>query len=246
LFLHKNKVGLYRVHEEPASDKLENFIALANRMGFAIKEFKDSIAINAFLQKTKEHPESYLLSTMLLRSMQQAYYHSENFGHYGLGFSHYTHFTSPIRRYPDLVVHRLIKKLKKYESDSKLVDTAAFLTEACKTSSEKERQAVDMERAIKRRKSIHFLKDNLGETFAGIVSGVTERGIYAALTYTGIEGMVLESLLEGFEYDDERKEFRRGKTVIRLGTLVRVRLVSMNLHRELIDFQWIENLEHEG
>ena len=103
-----------------------------------------------------------------------------------------------------------------------------------------------MERAIKRRKSIHFLKDNLGETFAGIVSGVTERGIYVALTYTGIEGMVLESLLEGFEYDEQRKEFRRGKTVIRLGTLVRVRLISMNLHRELIDFQWIENLEHEG
>lgn len=237
MFLEEKKVGMFRVHEEPDESRLEYFVKIANLLGYKIRDFKDSAQIRDFLKSLDGRPESYLLNTLLLRSMQQAYYHHENIGHYGLSFSHYTHFTSPIRRYPDLVVHRVIKKLKGIDETIKTAVNKAFLSDASIHSSKQERVAVEMERAAQKRKAIHFLKEKLGELRTGVVSGVTSAGFYVALDGLGIEGMVVRNLLEDFDFDEEFKEYVNNKIRIGLGTRVKVEIISLNLKRELIDFQ---------
>jgi ribonuclease R len=246
LYLDKCGQGMYRVHEEPDEEKIQHFINMANIVGYKLKSFPDSVALQSFLDQLKGKPESYLLNTLLLRSMKQAYYHHENMGHFGLSFSHYTHFTSPIRRYPDLVVHRLIKKFKKMDRSIKEAANPKFLKEASEKSSATERVAVEMERAMQKRKAIHYLRDHVGKAFYGVVSGVIESGIFVALNDLGIEGMVVNTLLEGYEYNEDFREFKKEKTVIGTGTQVKIRLISLNLKRELIDFQLLDVISQKG
>lgn len=238
LFLSKHQLGIYRVHEKPDEDKLNHFIKMANLMGFPLKEFKNSQEIQKFLEKINHHPQGFFLNTLLLRSMKQAYYCPENYGHFGLGFSHYTHFTAPIRRYPDLVTHRLIKKILKLQRDGKKILNKNFREHVLTHSSEKERKAVEMERAMQKRKAIHYLKNHINETFKGTVSGVTDFGIYVALDNLGIEGMASQKLFYEFTYNEEFQEYQKGKQVLKIGSRVLVRLISLNLKKEWIDFQW--------
>lgn len=236
----KDRIGIYRVHDKPDQEKLDRFISIANQCGFSLQNLKTPHSIQNFLEKIRNHPESFLLNTLLLRSMPQAYYHHENIGHFGLNFSHYTHFTSPIRRYPDLLAHRLLKKYLKIEPHSFSWEKERFIT-ALEHSSRQERLAVDMERAMQKRKAIHYLKDKINQVFDGIVSGITDFGIYVTLDSLGIEGLVSRNVLSFMDYEPDFQEYRYKKKIIRLGTRARVRILSLNLKKEWIDLAWVES-----
>lgn len=241
IYLEKQGLGLYRVHESPDPEKMAEFINTAKILGYDARGFKHPKDFQGFLEKVKGLPESYLLNMLMLRSMPQAYYHHENYGHFGLAFSHYTHFTSPIRRYPDLVVHRLLKMLLKIEKHEKGVLDPNFLADASRQSSKQERNAVDMERAMQKRKAIHFLKGKLGNDYSGIISGVTDFGIYVNLDNMGIEGLVPRNLLSGYDYEENFRTYRKGSKELKMGKPARIKVISLNLKKEIIDFLLIED-----
>ncbi|HOJ49517.1 MAG TPA: VacB/RNase II family 3'-5' exoribonuclease [Spirochaetota bacterium] len=232
--MQKNNTGLFRVHEDPDEDKLNHFKKIANSLGFDTKGLKKPKHFQEFIEKIKNTNYNYILNTLLLRSMKQAYYHHENLGHFGLAFDIYTHFTSPIRRYPDLVVHRIIKDIISFES-SKVRKNTLMLSKIGEYTSKMERIAAEAERAIVKRKAIHFLKDKLNKSFTGIVSGFIEKGIFVSLDDMGIEGMIPRTLLPSFKYE-KNIGFKDGNKSLTLGTRVKVKLISLNLNKETIDF----------
>ncbi len=236
----KAKTFVYRVHDLPDPEKMENFAEFIRRFGFKLRidgtNADVSKSINKLLDQVQGTNEEDLIETIAIRAMAKAVYSTENIGHYGLAFEYYTHFTSPIRRYPDMMVHRL---LERYFSEGRSVAQDKY-EEMCKHCSEMEQLAASAERASIKYKQVEYLSDKLGQTFDGVISGVTEWGIYVELNANKCEGMVPIRDLDDDYYEFDNKNYclvgRRNKRVYRLGDPVTIQVARANLERKQIDF----------
>lgn len=232
---------IYRIHDTPDAERLENLAQFLKVMGYHLEMRAGHVKgtdINQLLEKVKGTPEEYLIKTATLRSMAKAIYTTRNIGHYGLAFEHYTHFTSPIRRYPDLLIHRLVKHYKNGDSFTK----AAFaeLNELAIHSSEREAGAAEAERDSIKMKLVEFMEDKVGQEFDAVISGVSDRGLFVELTETRAEGMVPIRGLgeEYFTYNEKRYQLigERTKKAFTLGDPIRVKLEAARLPERELDF----------
>uniref|UniRef100_UPI00313C867D ribonuclease R n=2 Tax=Bacillus sp. OTU530 TaxID=3043862 RepID=UPI00313C867D len=236
---------MYRVHEEPKEDKLERFFQFITNFGYTVKGKANDIhprALQQILEMVQGQPEEVVISTVMLRSMKQARYDAESLGHFGLSTEYYTHFTSPIRRYPDLIVHRLIRT---YLINGRIdADTQAKwrekLASIAEHSSNMERRAVEAERETDELKKAEYMMDKIGEEFEGMISSVTNFGMFVELPNT-IEGLIHVSYLtdDYYRYDEQHYAMigeRTGK-VFRIGDEVTIRVVKVNKDERSIDFE---------
>jgi ribonuclease R len=198
------------------------------------------------LTAAKGKPEQHVLEQLGIRTMAKAIYTTENIGHYGLAFEHYCHFTSPIRRYPDVLVHRVLQSIIE---DKPMIDRK--MEEKCKHSSERERAAMECERAGNKYKQVEFLKDHLGETFEGVVSGVASFGFWVETVTHKCEGLV--NIIGLSDYDDFRLVEgdyslvgRRSGRTFRMGDRVWIRVISANLEKRQLDYEWVMNTGEEA
>lgn len=239
---------LYRIHEDPKPEKLHRFFEFITNFGLIVKGTGNTVhpkALQEVLESIDGLPEEPVISTMLLRSLQQARYYPESIGHFGLSTDFYTHFTSPIRRYPDLIVHRLIRTYL-FEGDvskQSIFKWAQVMDEIADHTSECERRAVDAERDVEALKKAQFMSDKIGEEFVGIVSSVTNFGIFVELPNT-IEGLVhITNLTDDYYHFDERQMIMVGEytgRIFRIGDEVKVRVANVNLDESSIDFEIVD------
>ncbi|MBN8861236.1 MAG: ribonuclease R [Sphingobacteriales bacterium] len=232
----------YRIHDTPGEEKLLPFADFAKKFGhkFDTKTPQGIAAsFNKMLAEVQGKPEQHVLEQLGIRTMAKAIYATENIGHYGLGFEHYCHFTSPIRRYPDIMVHRILQQVLEghLKADKKM-------EEKCRHSSERERAAMDAERAANKYKQVEFMQQYLGEEFEGVISGVAAFGFWVETVQHKCEGLVsIQSLLD---YDDFRlieTEYclagRRSGRTFRMGDKVWIKVVAANLGKRQLDYEWI-------
>jgi len=241
--IKRPKTFVYRIHDRPDSDKLEGLNHFIKNFGYEdIKTTNPRViskSINALMDKVKGKVEENVVSTLAIRTMARAEYSTRNIGHYGLGFEYYTHFTSPIRRYPDVMVHRLIAR---YLDGERSVSASKY-EEYCKHSSEMEVLATKAERSSIKYKQVEFMQDKIGESYTGIISGVTDWGIYVELE-NKCEGMVpIRELDDDFYTLDEKNYCLVGKhnhKTYQLGQTVKIEVLRANLDRKQLDFKLIE------
>ena len=240
---------LYRVHEGPDAEALEAIAPFLLSLGYRLPLKREGITppeIQRLLEACRGKPEEKVINRVLLRAMKQAHYQPENIGHFGLASSCYTHFTSPIRRYPDLIVHRILEralqgnKPKPSERD----ELVSYLAEAGKRTSERERNAMDAEREIVDLKKAQFMMDKLGEEFIGVITSLANFGFFVELDAYFIEGLVRLSTLTDDDYHYYEKEYvikgSRHSRKFRLGDSVRVKVVRINAFRSEIDFELVQ------
>jgi ribonuclease R len=243
---------VYRVHDTPNEDKLENLSQFVARFGYRIKTNSEKAiaeTMNTMLKDVHGKPEAGMIETLAVRCMSKAIYTTNNIGHYGLGFDHYTHFTSPIRRYPDVLVHRLLQHYLDLDQGipSKFYLDESDLEAECKHSSEREKLAADAERASIKFKQVQYLKDKIGEEFEGIVSGVTEWGLFVEIKENHCEGLVrVREMKDDTYFFDEENYCMRGRkagNVYTLGDSVRIRVKNADLVKKQLDFELVKRTE---
>ncbi len=232
---------VYRVHEEPNEDKLGQFNLFASRFGYHIQTSSVKAIAKSFndlLEQVEGKPEQNLVQSQAIRTMSKAYYTGKKTMHYGLAFDHYTHFTSPIRRYPDLLAHRLLFGYLHNEKPG----IEKEIEELCKQSSAMEVKAADAERASVRYKQVEYISDFIGDTFKGIISGVTEWGVYVEISQFRAEGLIkIQNLGEDyFDYDENNKWItsRNGRQKLQLGDEIEVMVVAADIFKRQIDLAW--------
>lgn len=236
---------VYRVHDKPNQEKLANFSRLVSKFGYKLITATDnrlSQALNDLLEQVKGKNEQNLIETLAVRSMAKAQYSTRNIGHYGLAFQHYTHFTSPIRRYPDIMAHRLLHHYLAGGESANLDEQEAM----CRQSSEMERRAVEAERASVKYKQVEFMMDKVGKPFEGIISGVTEWGIFVEIIENKCEGLVSMRELnrdDFFDLDEENYCLigRNSNKRYQLGDKVMVEVLRANLPKKQLDFALVED-----
>ncbi len=232
----------YRIHDTPDDEKLKPFVAFARKFGY-IFDMHDENAVassfNKMLKDVQGKPEQHVLEQLGIRTMAKAMYTPQNIGHYGLGFDHYCHFTSPIRRYPDIMVHRILQQCldKHVVPDKKMEDK-------CRHCSERERKAMEAERAGNKYKQVEFMKNYLGQEFEGVISGVASFGFFVETVEHKCEGMV--TIRDLNVYDDFRLDEAdyalvgmRSKHKFRMGDMVRIKVLAANLTKRQLDFEWV-------
>lgn len=238
---------IYRIHEAPDEEKLQQFFDFAATLGILVKNKKGKISpkdLQAVVENAAEKPESMVINTMLLRSMQQARYSEENLGHYGLAADYYTHFTSPIRRYPDLLVHRLIRSYWKDASKQKQTRWSRKIPEIAQHSSDMERRAVDCERDVDSMKKAEYMQDHIDEEFEGVISSVVKFGFFVELPNT-IEGLIHVSDLKNdyFQFIESQLALVGEHTgqMYKIGQQVTVRVTKANPETREVDFELAGN-----
>tara|TARA_B110000503_G_scaffold143169_1_gene242986 strand:- start:1081 stop:3246 length:2166 start_codon:yes stop_codon:yes gene_type:complete len=238
------KPFVYRIHDSPDPEKLQTFSEFIKKFGYRIDTTSPrgiSDTLNRLMTDVHGKAEEALISQLAIRTMAKAVYSAENVGHYGLGFKFYSHFTSPIRRYPDVMVHRL---LQHYLDGGKAID-AVELEEKCKHSSEREKLATEAERASIKFMQVKFMQDKEGEVFGGIVSGVSEWGIFVELEENKCEGMVrLRSMKDdfyNFNPDNYAVEGKRTGRLFRIGDEVTVKVLKADLSKKQLDFELLND-----
>ena len=244
----KRYTMVYRTHDAPDPDKLTNFSLFASKFGYKVDlESKEvSNELNRLAEQTLGKPEQGVLQSLAIRTMAKAKYTTEPLGHFGLAFDHYSHFTSPIRRYPDMMAHRLIFKYLNGEQSQEKEE----YEEKCKHSSEQEKRAADAERASIKYKQVEFMQNTVGQKFKGIVSGLTEWGLYVEIEENKCEGMVRLSDLEDDFYELDSQNYRiigrRNKRIISFGDEVWVEVKAANLNDRTIDLILMANGDSDG
>ncbi|CAM3004567.1 ribonuclease R [Paenibacillus sediminis] len=250
---------LYRIHEDPDPEKLMNFMAFAANFGYTIKGKGNSVhprALQTLLEDIQGTKEQTVISTMMLRSMKQAKYDAQSLGHFGLAAEYYTHFTSPIRRYPDLVIHRIIREVIEnggFLSEDRHEYLASRMPEIAQHTSERERVAVDAERDTEQLKKAEFMLDKVGEEFDGIISSVTSFGMFIELDNT-VEGLIRLSALTDDYYHFHEQHMaligERTSKIYRIGDEVKIRVAKVNMDDHTIDFEMVDMKQrrsfHEG
>jgi ribonuclease R len=244
--LPEGKTGIpfpYRTHDEPDKDKLLPFVEFSRKFGHMFNMSspeKIAASFNQLLKDAEGKPEQHVLEQLGIRTMSKAAYTTENIGHYGLGFENYCHFTSPIRRYPDVMVHRILESCLK---EKPIIDKK--MDEKCKHCSERERAAMEAERAANKYKQVEFMKDYLGEEFEAVISGVARFGFWAETVAHKCEGLI--SINDLNDYDEFRlieSDYslvgRRSGRQFRMGDKVMIKVVSANLDKRQLDYQWVK------
>ena len=234
---------IYRIHEEPKAEKLQKFLDYASIFGIHIHGTANKItqqALQEFMPKVENKPGADVLNMMLLRSMQQARYSEHNHGHYGLAAEYYTHFTSPIRRYPDLLVHRMIREYTQV-TDEKIEHFRQVIPELATSSSTLERRAIDAERVVEAMKKAEYMEEYVGEEFEGVVSSVVKFGLFIELPNT-IEGLIhITTLPEFYNYNERTMTLQGEKSgkVFRVGQPIKIKLVRADKETGDIDFEYL-------
>jgi ribonuclease R len=234
----------YRIHDTPDEEKLQLFVVFARKFGYTFNtndEKAVAASFNNLLKDIEGKPEQHVLEQIGIRTMAKALYTPDNIGHYGLGFEDYCHFTSPIRRYPDIIAHRIIQQcLDKNVQVDKKMDVK------CLHCSERERAAMEAERAGNKYKQVEYMRNYIGEEFDSVISGVSAFGFWAETIDHKCEGLV--SITQLSEFDEFRHEPEnysiigiRSKRAFRMGDKVRIRVVSGNLSRRQLDYEWVGN-----
>ncbi len=240
----KAKTFVYRIHDLPNPEKMESMAQFIRRFGYKVKTEGSNVAvsksINKLLYEVHDKPEENLISTIAIRAMAKAVYSTSNIGHYGLAFDYYTHFTSPIRRYPDMMVHRL---LTLYAEGGRSINKQECENE-CKHCSDMEQLAANAERASIKYKQVEFMSDKIGRTFKAVISGLAEWGIYAEIVENKCEGLVPMRELDDDFYEFDEKNYRligrRTKHEYRLGDEIEIKVIRTNLERKQLDFSIVE------
>jgi ribonuclease R len=238
---HRPHLFVYRIHDLPDPDRIEELGIFLRALGIEFRANKGVVKgkdINAMLTSIKDAPQATLIRTATIRSMAKAIYTTKNIGHFGLGFKHYTHFTSPIRRYPDLMSHRLLRK----HLDNEVLGPKenARYEKLCQQSSLREKSAVEAERDSIKFKQVEYMSSRVGETFEGTITGVTDWGIYVEEKISKSEGMVRLAAMKEDYYVVEKGTYsikgERKKKRYALGDTVKVKLAAANLEERTIDF----------
>ncbi len=250
-FLSSKGDTIFRVHETPDPDKVSTLNRIIGRYGLNIKKTEgvEPKDMQKILDAVKDKDEKQVIHLEVLRTMKQAFYTTENKGHFGLAFDNYTHFTSPIRRYPDLVIHRLLKIRLGIKVKAKKCLDKSYLEKAAEHSSKTERIAMEAERDIVKRKSTHFMADKIGNEYDGIISGVAPFGFFVEIEPYGIEGLCgLRDLLDHYEYDEKENVLinQRTKATLYLGMKVRVKVTNVNVRKSFIDLELLNEKAYKN